>query len=116
LELIEYVRPHVRDWTRDHRAARQIPLVLPRGEDGERRAKAMHLTMTDGTVPAASAPVPWEPPIEVEQLWTEYRTLARGTPPPQAYTPHIWREYEAWVLRFEELILAGDTDGARAVR
>ncbi|MBY0514364.1 MAG: caspase family protein, partial [Gemmataceae bacterium] len=114
-ELIGYVRPRVSDWARDHRAARQVPVVLPRDE-GESRARAMHLTMTDGTKPTAAAPVPFDPPPEVEQAWQEYRELAAGTPPPQAYTPHIWREYEAWVLRFEQLILAGDEAGARAVR
>ncbi|HJZ56970.1 MAG TPA: hypothetical protein VKE74_18520, partial [Gemmataceae bacterium] len=115
-ELIDYVRPRVKDWARDHRAALQLPVVLPQGEEGERRARAMHLAMTTGSVPTPSAPVPFDPPPEVEQLWAEYRTLADETPPPQAYTPHIWREYEAWVLRFEQLTLAGDADGARAVR
>jgi hypothetical protein len=114
-ELVEYVRPRVRDWVRDHRAARQIPVVLPRDE-AESRLRPMHLAMTEGKPPAPTAPVPFDPPPEVEQLWTEYRELASGTPPPQAYTPHVWREYEAWLLRFEELTLAGDEDGARAVR
>lgn len=113
-ELIGYVQPRVRNWARDHRAARQVPMVLPRDE-GERRLQAMHLAMTDGKTPAQAAPVPFDPPLEVEQIWNEYRDLARGTPPPQAYTPHLWREYEAWVLRFEQLVLAGDDAGARAV-
>jgi hypothetical protein len=114
-ELIDYVRPRVKDWARDHRAARQVPIVLPQDE-GVSRAGAMHLSMTDGTTQAAAAPVPFDPPLEVEQVWQEYRDLAAGTPPPQAYTPHLWREYEAWVLRFEQLVLAGDDAGAKAVR
>jgi hypothetical protein len=116
-ELAEYVRAKVHDWARDHRAALQDPVLLPRGPEGEARARAMHLAMTDGKPrPAAEAPAPFEPPAEVEQLWQEYRELAGAYVPPTAYTPHLWRQYEAWALRYEQLVLAGDTEGARAVR
>ncbi|MDB5313800.1 MAG: hypothetical protein JWO38_8002 [Gemmataceae bacterium] len=115
-EVIEYVRPRVHDWARDHRAALQSPVVLPRGGEGERRARAMHLAMAADGQPSPAAPTPFEPPTEIRQAWEEYRALAHGTPPPQAYTPHLWRQYEAWVLRQEQHLLAGDADGARAAR
>ncbi|MBM3982442.1 MAG: hypothetical protein FJ304_19660 [Planctomycetes bacterium] len=114
-ELAAYLTPRVSDWVRDNRAARQVPLLLPKG-DGEARANAMHLVSVDGQPGASAAPVPFEPPPELEAQWKEYRELANATPPPTAYTPHLWRQYEAWTLRHEELILANDTEGAKLAR
>ncbi len=114
-ELVSFVTPRVSDWARDHRGARQVPILLPKA-DGEARAKAMHLVSVDGAPAAMSAPEPFEPPPELEEQWKEYRALARATPPPTAYTPHLWRQYEAWTLRHEQHILAGDTDGAKVAR
>jgi hypothetical protein len=114
-ELIQYVRPRVTAWARDHRAALQEPVVLPRGDEGERRANAMHLVMADAAPPPAPLTL-FEPPAELRQAWEEYRDLGRATPPPQAYTPHLWRQYEAWVLRYEQHLTAGDADGARVAR
>lgn len=115
-ELVEYVSPRVRDWARDHRAALQSPVLLPQGEEGERRVRAMHIVMAEGKLPAPTAPTPFEPPAEIGQAWEEYRTLANGTPPPQAYTPHLWRQYESWLLRYEQHLMAGDAEGAQAAR
>ncbi len=53
---------------------------------------------------------------ELEAQWKEYRDLARATPPPTAYTPHLWRQYEAWTLRHEQHILASDATGAGIAR
>ena len=37
--------------TRDNRAALQTPVLLPRGDEGENRVRAMHLAMTDEPPP-----------------------------------------------------------------
>ena len=112
-ELVDYVSPQVRDWARDHRGALQTPILLPSGEEGRRRVEAMHLAMTDGPPAEDAAPTPFIPPPELEKAWREYRELASAYPPPTAYTPHLWRQYEAWVLRVEIAIIAGDSDGEK---
>jgi hypothetical protein len=116
-ELAEYVRPRVRAWARDQRAALQEPVLLPRGPEGEARSRAMHLA-TIRLVPAGQPqpPTPFEPPPELRRAWEEYRDLAAATPPPEAYTPHLWRQYEAWALRHERHVLAADADGAATCR
>ncbi len=114
-ELIAFVTPKVFEWARDNRGARQMPVLLPK-TDGIQRTSRMHLVSVDGKPSAPVAPTPFDPPAELEQLWSEYRALATATPPPTAYTPHLWRQYEAWVLRYEELILANDTEGAKIAR
>ncbi|MBN9121562.1 MAG: caspase family protein, partial [Planctomycetes bacterium] len=113
-ELVSYVAPQVSAWARDNRGARQVPLLLPKA-DGADRVRTMHLVSVDAAA-AGAAPEPFEPPPELEARWKEYRELATATPPPTAYTPHLWRQYEAWVLRHEELILANDADGAKVAR
>ncbi|MBP3959288.1 VWA domain-containing protein [Gemmata sp. G18] len=114
-ELVAFVTSRVSDWARDHRGARQIPVLLPKAE-GEQRVRDMHLVSVDGPPAPLSAPEPFEPPPELEQQWQEYRALAQATPPPTAYSPHLWRQYEAWVLRYEQHVLAGDTEGAASAR
>ncbi len=114
-ELVAFVTARVSDWARDHRGARQIPVLLPKAE-GEQRVRDMHLVSVDGPPAPLSAPDPFEPPPELEQQWQEYRALAQATPPPTAYSPHLWRQYEAWVLRHEQHVLAGDTEGAASAR
>jgi hypothetical protein len=113
-ELVAFVTPRVSDWVRDNRGARQVPLLLPKS-DGMNRVSAMHLVSVDKPT-TTGVPEPFEPPPELAAQWQEYRELAQATPPPTAYTPHLWRQYEAWTLRHEQHILAGDTDGAKIAR
>jgi hypothetical protein len=115
-ELVNFVRPRVHDWARDHRAALQTPVLLPKGAEGEARVAAMHLAMTDGPPPDDDAPTPFEPPQELQTAWAEYKALATAYVPPTAYTPHLWRQYEAWTLRYEQHIIAGDDAGAKHAR
>ena len=112
-ELVSFVRPRVHDWARDHRAALQTPVLLPKGAEGEARVSAMHLAMTDGPPPEDDAPAPFDPPSELQAAWAEHKALATAYVPPTAYTPHLWRQYEAWTLRYEQYTIAGDTDGAK---
>jgi len=115
-ELVSYVTPRVSDWARDNRGARQVPVLLPKS-DGTNRVRGMHLVSVDAQPQATmSAPEPFIPPPELKTQWQEYRELASETPPPTAYTPHLWRQYETWVLRHEQQILANDVDGAKVAR
>jgi hypothetical protein len=115
-ELVNFVTPRVHNWARDYRAALQTPVLLPKGEEGLRRVQSMHLAMTDGPPGEEAASNPFDPPPELEQQWKEYRELASAYVPPTAYTPHLWRQYEAWTLRYEQHIIAGDAEGARNAR
>jgi hypothetical protein len=115
-ELVDYVGPRVQDWARDHRGALQTPVLLPKGDEGRLRVLTMHLAMTDEQPPPDAAPIPFNTPPELEQAWQEYRDVAAGYPSPTAYTPHLWRQYEAWILRFEQAVIAGDSNGAKNAR
>jgi hypothetical protein len=118
-ELYEYVRDDVKKWARDNRAAVQEPVLLPRAE-GRARAEQMYLVNLSGVEPP-------EPPdrapgadftdglklLKDGKAWERHDDLQQALPSPAVYAPHLWRLYEATLLRYEQLVRAGDTDGAR---
>jgi hypothetical protein len=115
-ELVDYVSTHVHDWARDQRGSLQTPVLLPFGDEGKQRVAAMHLVTTDGPPPEDEAPLVLDSPPELNQAWDEYRELAGAYVPPATYTPYLWRKYEAWIMRFEQAIIAGDAEGAKIAR
>lgn len=116
-ELAAFTTSRVKAWARDQRAALQEPILLPRGSEGEARTRAMHLVAVRPVpVSPPEPPAPFEPPPELKQTWETYRTLATATPPPEAYTPQEWRQFEAWALRHERHVLANDAAGAATAR
>jgi len=115
--LFSYVQENVERWARINREARQTPMLLPEGEEGEQRARAMDLTMVqeEYAAPDASQLPAFAPPPEVQRAWDEYRQLATDAPSPAVYSPHLWRLYQALLLRYEQLLLADDPDSAATV-
>ena len=63
---------------------------------------------TPPTLPAAA----WSPPDALSEAWKDHEQLAKGSPPPAAYMPQQWREYEAALLRYEQLLRAGSSGAA----
>src|SRR5262249_12121021 len=55
---------------------------------------------------------PWSPPDALQKAWQEHEELANSSPPPAAYTPQQWREYEAALLRYEQLLRADPAGSA----
>src|SRR5262249_9121374 len=48
----------------------------------------------------------------VNEAWTAHDTLKALSPPPTSTLPVVWREYEATLLRCEQLVRAGAADAA----
>jgi hypothetical protein len=116
-ELYQYVAANVERWARANRDALQQPVLLPWAEAGERRAQGMHLTLVRQPYQAldpAQGP-PWAPPPELLQTWEQARQLSSLVPAPFVTTPRLWREYQAALLRYEQLLRAGDRENAEAV-
>ncbi len=113
-ELHDFVRTSVERWVRANREAVQTPVLLPAGPTGERLAQHILLTMVPkpyhATDPAPSGS--WTPPDELAKAWETSGRLSRQTPPPEAYSPLLWQQHRATLLRYEELLRAGDTDNA----
>ena len=117
-ELYHYAAGRVEDWTRSYRDAIQTPVLLPHGAEGERRARAMHLTRVAAR--GADANVPADAPAAVNadalrRAWGRARDLSRLTPPPARYAPYAWARYRAALVRYEQLMRAGDETNAEVV-
>ena len=117
-ELYQYTADHVEQWARANRGAVQTPVLLPHGAEGERRARSMHLTMVAdrgaAAEPSADAPAVTDEAL-LRRAWDHARELSQLSPPPERYAPHAWARYQAALLRYEQLLRAGDVDHADAV-
>src|SRR5205807_875565 len=52
---------------------------------------------------------------DLRRAWDRARELSRLTPPPARYAPYAWARYQAALLRYEQLLRAGDADHAADV-
>jgi hypothetical protein len=117
LELHRYVSAAVERWVRTNREALQTPVLLPWGKEGEDRARGMHLTMIEQPYqPPDPAQVPtFTVPEGLLQAWQKCQLLADQIPAPVVYAPQAWRQYQETLLRYEQLLRAGDTENADQV-
>lgn len=119
LELHRYVAARVERWSRDNRGEIQTPLLLPSGSEGETRAQQIDLlTVSASANPetsAAEAPhreLPAEQIARLNEAWTTHDVLKDQSPPPASLLPVVWRQYEATLLRCEQLVRAGAAKAA----
>jgi hypothetical protein len=124
LELHKYVRARVEAWAQTTHNALQQPLLLPQ-KDGEQRAAAMNLVQLpepyqerkwDQAAEDASKKLLARSLDELRPVWEQCAALRDEVPSPAVYTPQLWRIYQDSVLRYEQLVRAGDGTGARQMR
>jgi hypothetical protein len=112
-ELYQYVRENVEKWARDNRDALQTPVLL----GGQERAEQIELCAVPLRYEPAHPEVPaFQPPADLAAAWKRYHALEKQVPPPWTYTPDVWQLYQAKLLRYEQLVLAGERRVAPAVR
>jgi hypothetical protein len=112
LQLYQDTSRQVEHWAWNNRNRRQRPVLV--GDDAKMQERAKNLVLTAfGTYEPPVAPT--LTPAEEESLrqaWEKCRALERGFPPPETYTPQLWRRYLDTLLRYEQLLRAGDRDSA----
>jgi hypothetical protein len=117
--LYSYLKKKVERWAQDNRAAQQTPVLLPQGGGV---AMGLVLRTVDRAAPQATSPE--EPPGDnsagaealLAQVWGAHEKLRQTSPSPAVYTPHLWRLYEATLLRYEQLVRAGDQEHAQKLK
>jgi hypothetical protein len=114
--LVDTVAQDVEEWVWAHRETLQRPVLLPLGEEGQRRAAEIELPvlLTEG----GAAP----PPLDAGQIsadllarWDDYQKVEGPVVPPfmpYVITPGFWRLFQANTVRFDELARAGDLTSA----
>src|SRR5262249_54843301 len=107
----DYVKEKVTQWARHNRGSLQTPMLLGK----EQVAREMELVVASGTPQPDNfkkAPVL---PAELARALTDHDKLAAQTPPPASYTPHLWRRYQDSLIRYEQLLRAGDETSAKVL-
>jgi hypothetical protein len=101
--LFDYVKENVDTWARTNRARKQTPILLP----ADSRAKSIDLVH----VASAYEKTPLPPrPLNEEALkaeWARWKELKSGQAP-FVHSPQVWRLYQDSLLRYEQLLRAGD--------
>ncbi len=107
--LFAYVAKKVDTWAQTNRARKQTPILL----GGESRAAGMALVHIADPY---TAPVFLGTSLDVDGVkgeWDKWQKLAREQAP-QVHNPHLWRLYQDTLLRYEQLMRAGDPTGKAA--
>jgi hypothetical protein len=109
-DLHQYVLKKVQHWARQNREALQTPVLL----GGEGRARGLELVALEQPyqAPDPARLEPFRAPPELGKAWDACDVLARQTPSPAAYTPHLWAQYLETLLRYEQLLRADDPAAA----
>lgn len=111
-ELFRYVRENVAGWASTNRDAVQVPILL----GGESRAKSIDIALAGDAAKESSSEikVPALPEKELKNAWEQYQKLREQAPSPSVYSPHVWRQYQDTLLRYEQLLRIGDPTEAAA--
>jgi hypothetical protein len=117
-DLYVGVREDTNAWVQANRAARQTPMILPREAAGYNRARSIDLVPVPRhyQVPSPEAVASVEVPDEVVEAWKVHQRLAHQIPSPAVRAPFAWRRYRDLLIRYEELVLAGNRVDAANVR
>ncbi len=124
-ELFEALRSDVLNWSKNNRPTSQELQMIPAIEDWQAdAARREKYSARLFFKPRAGIPYPSDflangsPEIttSLKDEWTAIEQLAQRIPSPATYTPLAWRRYRELVLRFERAVLAGDADGAGALK
>ncbi len=109
--LARYVMPRVERWVLHNRNASQKPVLI----DPDALADSMELVRAESNYSGSDPQLPDKitVPESLVDAWTRREELEQAVPHPSVYTPHWWREYLDRLLRYEELLRAGDEKSAR---
>ncbi len=122
-DLHAYVTEEVTRWAAGNRNALQTPIILPAANDG----KSIDLVMIDQPYSGGDAKTDpkvreerdtrqkqWEADQpDLKNAWADCNRLREAVPSPAVYSPQLWREYRETLLRYEQILRAGDPTGAK---
>jgi hypothetical protein len=120
-DLFGFVEKKSNDWARNNRARLQNPLLIGNGADATELVR-----ITDAQAPVEHADKDKKgdgdagkgidaktATAELKKEWQTWRDLKRNHAP-DVHAPHYWRLYQETLLRYEQLLRAGDPTGKAA--
>lgn len=115
-ELWKFTRDNVSRWAQINRLAEQTPMLLPKGAEGERRAGRILVSLVDPKYQSAPPEEKADSPGLLKSAWDKWSAVRELVPSPSVYAPARWQQYQAGVLRVEQLLRQGDPDGAQRMQ
>jgi hypothetical protein len=104
-KLADDVSQRVERWVRHNRAAVQKPRLI----DADGVAAKLSIDVGPGQpVKDPEQSAPFALPEALRKAWEQRFQLDQSVPHPAVNTPHWWRQYQDTLLRYEELVRAGD--------
>src|SRR5262249_37090472 len=109
-EFVEYVEKEVPAWVQANRDEKQTP-QLYLGKDLRREdLSQIELVALEKSYqapdPTDARGARWASPPALRNAWEKWDALRRQTPAPAVYTPHLWRQYQDLLVRYEQLLRA----------
>jgi len=111
-DLWQHLQKNVGPWATANRNRTQTPVLYPKS-DGLQRAAVMELAGVSGQA-GAPAVTGSALPGELAAALAAADRLSRAVPAPAVYAPHLWGEYRAALLRYEQVVRLGDPRGRGA--
>ncbi len=106
-EIADYVKKKVGLWSQINRAAEQTPILI--GDAA--RAEKIEIVQVGPTYQERDGDAPgldFRIPEGLENAWLGWKSLRTMTPHPAVYSPALWRRYQDLLVRYEQLLRAGD--------
>jgi Mg-chelatase subunit ChlD len=117
LNLFKFVQAKVKRWAYDNRNEAQKPILLPRGEEGERRAENIELAVIEKTYEEPRVPKAREVPEDkLKEVWGDAEELLSAVPSPAVYSPQLLTRYLETLLRYEQFLRIGADSAARRIK
>ena len=108
--LFDYVKKNVNEWAKVNRAREQVPMLIGAGRDVDLgrvgQPKTPDPNQGKDEAPKAVAVAKFNP-ADLKADWETWQLLKKNYAP-QVYAPHYWRLYQESLLRYEQLLRAGD--------
>jgi hypothetical protein len=109
-ELGQYVHDKVAAWAVANRNVRQEPVLLG-SEQLARDTQLVQLSRRYQASGGGDGPDPEALARKLQPRWQEFQKLRDDPLSPAAYSPQVWRRYQDALLRYEQLLRAGDPAG-----
>lgn len=106
-ELAKFVKDKVTLWSQVNRGIEQTPVFL----GDEAAAADVEIAQVAGSYkeqPGEAPGMNFAVPEGLEAAWRGWQALRSNSPHPAVYSPALWRRYQDLLLRYEQLLRAGD--------
>ena len=115
-EVIEGLSREVPAWASVNRNAKQNIMILPKSR---KPAQLLADALVHQAGKQAFTPEPYarlESMVELREVWEKHRELANAPLAPEQLCPELWNLYQRSLMRYEELLRAGDPVNALTLR